>query len=79
MQLAAREIWHVEKYLNREITQILEQQSSKLLEFLLLKMLKMQLGSQATRSRFEANPALSQELVHVTSRVPSNLNHFVML
>lgn len=29
MQLAAREIWHMEKYLNRETKQILEQATQK--------------------------------------------------
>lgn len=39
----------------------------------------MQVGSQVTWSSFEVTPALSQALDHVTSRVPSNPKHSVML
>ncbi|KAK4828141.1 hypothetical protein QYF61_023939 [Mycteria americana] len=43
------------------------------------EILKTQLGSQETWSSVEVSPALSQALDHVTSRIPSNLNHSVML
>lgn len=49
------------------------------LAFPSLDILKIQLGSQATWSSFEVSPALSQALDHVSSRVPSNLNHSMML
>lgn len=53
--------------LTEKLNKFWSKQPSKLLEFPFLKMLKMQLGSQATWLVFEVNPTLSQELEHVTS------------
>lgn len=67
------------RILTEKLNKFCNKQLSKLLEFPCFKMLKTQLGSKATWLRFEVNPALSQALEYVTSRVPSNLNHSVML